>query len=76
MAQIHKGIVAWFSSAKGFGFIEVGNGMKDVFCHFSEIQMDGYKKLDQGDRVEFEIGQKDGRTVAINIIKLEASHAS
>jgi CspA family cold shock protein len=69
-----KGKVAWFSSGKGFGFLTPDGGKKDVFCHFSEIQMDGYKRLDQGERVTFEVGQRDGRTVATNVyvVKEEA----
>ncbi len=48
------GKVKWFNSEKGFGFIEVEGG-KDVFVHFSAIQTDGYKSLDEGQEVEFEI---------------------
>ncbi len=51
------GKVKWFSSEKGFGFIEQVDGGDDVFCHFSAIQMDGYKSLHEGDEVEFEIAQ-------------------
>ncbi len=46
-----KGMVKWFSDAKGYGFVEA-NG-KDYFLHFKEIKMDGYKTLKQGDRVRF-----------------------
>jgi CspA family cold shock protein len=52
-----QGTVKWFNAEKGFGFITVDEGGADVFVHFSAIQMDGYKALDEGQRVEFEIGQ-------------------
>ncbi len=49
-----KGKVKWFNAEKGFGFIEREGG-KDVFVHFSAIEMDGFKTLDEGAEVEFEI---------------------
>jgi len=49
-----KGKVKWFSNQKGYGFITPENG-KDVFVHFSAIQGDGYKSLEEGQEVEFEI---------------------
>jgi CspA family cold shock protein len=52
-----QGTVKWFNAEKGYGFITVDGGGADVFVHFSEIQMDGYKALDEGQRVEFEVGQ-------------------
>ena len=51
-----QGTVKWFNAEKGYGFIAVDGG-EDVFVHFSAIQMDGYKTLDDGMRVEFDIGQ-------------------
>ena len=51
-----QGTVKWFNSEKGYGFIAVDGG-QDVFVHFSAIEMDGYKSLDDGQRVEFEIAQ-------------------
>ena len=53
-----QGTVKWFSNEKGYGFIEREDG-EDLFVHFSEIVMDGYKTLTQGQRVEFEIAQGD-----------------
>jgi CspA family cold shock protein len=53
---VAQGTVKWFSSEKGYGFIAVDGG-PDVFVHYSAIDMDGYKTLDDGARVEFEIGQ-------------------
>lgn len=52
-----QGTVKWFNGEKGFGFIEQDGGGADVFVHYSEIQGNGYKSLDEGQRVEFEIGQ-------------------
>ena len=51
-----QGTVKWFNAEKGFGFIAVDGG-QDVFVHYSAIQMDGYKSLDEGQRVEFETKQ-------------------
>ncbi len=49
------GTVKWFSNAKGYGFISPEEGGEDVFAHFSAIEMDGYKTLSEGQKVEFEI---------------------
>lgn len=63
-----KGKVKWFSNQKGYGFITPESG-KDVFVHFSAIQGDGYKMLEEGQEVEFEIieGPKDEQ--AANVVK-------
>ncbi|HEX2313690.1 MAG TPA: cold-shock protein [Thermomonospora sp.] len=53
-----QGTVKWFNAEKGYGFIEVDGG-RDVFVHYSAILMDGYRSLEQGQRVEFEIAQSD-----------------
>ena len=53
-----QGTVKWFNPDKGYGFIAVDGG-KDVFVHFSAIQSDGYRTLEEGQRVEFEITQSD-----------------
>ncbi|AQA24649.1 MULTISPECIES: cold-shock protein [Rhodococcus] len=52
-----QGTVKWFNGEKGFGFIEQDGDGPDVFVHYSEIQGSGFKSLDEGQRVEFEIGQ-------------------
>ncbi len=52
-----KGTVKWFSNEKGFGFIAQEGGGDDVFCHFSAIEGDGYRSLNEGDEVEFDIEQ-------------------
>jgi CspA family cold shock protein len=68
-----RGVVVWFNSAKGFGFLKPDNGGADVFVHYSALCMEGYKKLDEGDVVEFEVEDgKDGRKQAANVVKVEA----
>ena len=64
-----SGKVAWFNAAKGYGFLERENG-PDVFVHFSVIQGDGYKKLVEGDPVDFDIETgPNGKPQAANVIK-------
>lgn len=63
------GTVKWFNSEKGFGFIEV-QGENDVFVHFSAIQGDGYKSLEEGQRVQFEVEQGSRGPQATNVTKL------
>ena len=59
--KMEKGFVKWFDAKKGFGFINVLD-QEDVFVHFSNIDMSGFKKLDMGDEVEFEIkNSNDGK---------------
>ncbi|WP_225729836.1 MULTISPECIES: cold-shock protein [unclassified Nocardia] len=52
-----QGIVKWFNSEKGFGFIAQDGGGPDVFVHYSAVTGNGFRSLDEGQRVEFEIGQ-------------------
>ncbi|MBL7498407.1 cold-shock protein [Frankia sp. CNm7] len=65
-----QGTVKWFNSEKGFGFISVDGGGSDVFVHYSAIDMDGYKALDEGQRVEFQVtqGQKGPQADAVRVI--------
>ncbi|MCK4234205.1 cold-shock protein [candidate division WOR-3 bacterium] len=64
-----KGTIKWFNENKGFGFIQQEDG-PDVFVHFSEIQGEGYKTLNEGDEVEFEITEGDKGPKAANVTKL------
>jgi len=62
------GTVKWFNNTKGYGFITADDGT-DVFVHYSDIQTDGFKSLDEGDAVEFEITQGDKGLKAANVRK-------
>ncbi len=64
-----EGVVKWFSDRKGFGFIEQQNG-QDLFVHHSAIDMAGFRTLNEGDRVSFEIEETDRGPKAKNVIKL------
>ncbi|TXT59542.1 MAG: major cold shock protein [Promethearchaeota archaeon] len=59
MSDKMEGFVKWFDNKKGYGFISVDGKEEDVFVHFSNIQMEGFKKLDQGDQVEFELKENE-----------------
>ena len=61
------GIVKWFSSRKGFGFIVPDDGSDDLFVHHSEIKTDGYASLEEGQKVEFEIGEGKKGPCATNV---------
>ena len=64
-----KGTVKWFNAKKGFRFISDEEG-KDVFVHFSALQMDGFKVLEEGDEVEFEVIDGEKGPQAANVTKL------
>jgi len=64
-----NGTVKWFNAKKGFGFISDEEG-NDVFVHFSALQMDGFKVLDEGDEVEFEVVNGEKGPQAANVTKL------
>ncbi len=65
-----EGTVKWFNPEKGYGFIS-REGSGDIFVHFSEIKMDGYKTLDEGARVSFEVTEgANGKPQASNVVKL------
>ncbi len=61
------GTVKWFNESKGFGFIEQESG-KDIFVHFSAIQGDGFKTLNDGQSVEFDVTQDEKGEKAVNVI--------
>ena len=64
-----KGTVKWFNAKKGFGFISDENG-NDVFVHFSALQMDGFKVLDEGEEVEFDVVNGENGPQASNVVKI------
>ena len=64
-----QGKVKWFNAEKGFGFIETEEG-NDVFVHFSAIQSEGFKTLDEGQSVEFDVVQGSRGPQAANVVKL------
>ncbi|HBY90816.1 MAG: cold-shock protein [Ruoffia tabacinasalis] len=66
---MNTGTVKWFNADKGFGFIERENG-GDVFAHFSAIQGDGFKTLEEGQQVSFDIEEGQRGEQATNIVKL------
>lgn len=66
---MQTGNVKWFDNTKGFGFISRENG-EDVFVHHSEIQGDGYKSLDEGQNVQFEVTQGPKGAQASNVTKM------
>ena len=67
MSNRETGTVKWFNADKGFGFIAPDDGSADVFAHFSAINSTGYRSLDEGQRVEFEITQGDKGPQASNV---------
>jgi CspA family cold shock protein len=66
---VNKGTVKWFNESKGFGFIEQENGA-DIFVHYSAIQSDGYKSLDEGASVSFEVVDGPKGPAAANVVQL------
>lgn len=64
---MQSGTVKWFNADKGFGFI-TGSDNKDVFVHFSSIQTDGFKSLDEGQKVSYEVEQGDRGPQATNVV--------
>jgi len=71
MADIKQGPVKWFSRTKGYGFITPdGDSEKDVFVHYSAIQGQGFRNLEQGERVEFEVEDSAKGPQAANVSKI------
>lgn len=66
-----QGIVKWFNNSKGFGFVVPAGTTDDIFVHFSQIKMDGYKTLKTNQEVEFELVEGDKGKQAHNIIPIK-----
>ncbi len=67
--NVNKGIVKWFNASKGFGFIEQENGT-DIFVHHSAIKSDGFRTLDEGASVSFDIVEGPKGPAAANVVQL------
>jgi len=65
---VSTGTVKWFNSSKGFGFIAPDDGGEDLFVHHSEVKTGGYASLDEGQKVEFEVGQGKKGPCATNVM--------
>ena len=63
-----EGTVKWFDDRKGFGFVERENG-EDVFVHFSNVNMEGFKSLEEGEKVSFDVEKTDRGLQAVNVVK-------
>ena len=63
-----RGTVKWFNDSKGYGFIERDDGEDDVFVHYSAIKMDGFKTLEEGQTVEFELATGERGPHATNVV--------
>ena len=68
MSDAKQGTVKWFNDSKGFGFIAPSDGGNDLFVHMSEIQMDGFKTLKDGQNVEYSEGSSEKGPCATNVI--------
>ena len=66
------GTVKWFNNEKGFGFITREDGQKDCFVHHTAIQSEGFRSLNEGDRVEFDVVQGQKGPAAENVVRLKA----
>ncbi len=68
MSETTQGTVKWFNNSKGYGFITPSDGGKDLFVHMSEIKMEGFKTLKDGQSVDFEVGSSEKGPCAVNVI--------
>ena len=68
MSEVKTGTVKWFNASKGYGFITPSDGDKDLFVHMSEIQMEGFKTLNEGQSVDYNEGESDKGPCATNVI--------
>ena len=72
MAERQSGIVKWFDNRKGYGFIQRDDNGEDVFVHFREIRGDGFKTLQEGQKVEFGLIERDKGYAAEDVAKVES----
>ena len=72
MKQV-QGTVKWFNKEKGFGFISIENEERDIFVHYSQIQIVGYKELFENDVVKFDLIEKESGLQAINVKKIKSN---
>ena len=70
MSERETGVVKWFNAAKGYGFIS-RTGKDDVFVHYSSIQSDGFKTLNEGQNVEFSVEKGDKGWQATNVVPID-----
>ena len=70
------GTVQWFSRIKGYGFVRPDEQEEDVFVHYSSIRGDGYRNLDEGQRVEFIVEESDKGPQAVDVVELEAQEGA
>lgn len=70
MSERQVGTVKWFNNEKGYGFATPDDGSKDVFVHYSAIQTEGYRSLNEGDRIEFGIEMGDKGPKATEVTKI------
>ena len=68
MSEVKTGTVKWFNASKGYGFITPSDGDKDLFVHMSEIQMEGFKTLNEGQSADYNEGSCDKGPCATNVI--------
>lgn len=67
-----QGTVKWFNATKGYGFITPDDGSKDVFVHISAVEEAGMRKLDEGQKVEYEVVTNRGKQAAANLVAVNA----
>jgi cold shock protein len=70
MSERIQGKVKWFNASKGYGFLERPNGESDIFVHYSAVQGDGFRTLEEGQLVEFTIAKTDKGLQAEDVVKL------
>ena len=70
MSERSRGTVKWFNNEKGYGFITQENGGPDLFVHYSAIQGNGYRSLDEGEQVEFDITEGQKGKQASNVVRI------